>query len=290
MRTNDRLSLTLGVALALFGPLSTAGLTGCVADGSDSADATELPADEANVGEGEGAQNEKAPEFAAGQGQAKRPALPYPAAPYGVGVGSIIENLKFYGFPNAQALYEELGPEGAQDLFKNGSEDPAQPQLTSEQKLRARMKPIELAEFYNPTGAEDFPAGSAFTGKKPKVLLINFASVWCAPCNEEAKSVLPGRYAKYKPLGGEFLLTLADSGTPGEPATIRNLGAWTKKYKVDYPGTIDPAYKLDAYFSAPAFPSNFVIDTRTMKIRISLAGSPDSAFWKKFESIMNETP
>ena len=72
-----------------------------------------------------------------------------------------------------------------------------------------------------------YPAGSPYNGDtdtqqpKPRVLLIDIASVWCGPCNEEAKSEFPGLYAKYKPCGGQFLFQLAQGAGPGTPATER---------------------------------------------------------------------
>jgi hypothetical protein len=181
----------------------------------------------------------------------------YPAGPYGIGPGSVVADFEFLGYPNATAD-------------------------------SATRVPIHLSDFYNPhgldktyapaAGAEDdryFPMSSGYAqaGKlKPTVLLIDIASVWCVPCNEEAKSLLPGLHAKYVPCGGEFLLDLHDSNTPGTTATFNNLTSWTKNYKVDYPAVIDPAYKLDALFQVDAYPNNVIIDTTTMKVVEAFAG------------------
>lgn len=249
-RTTTGISLFLTLAAAAFVPLSA---TGCAGDETES-----TPDEGSDPGPGPGAGDDAAPEvpeFAAGQGQAKQISLPYPAGPYGISRGSIIENFRFIGYANSQEVSDQ-------------------------------MQLIELAEFYNPTGEESFPETSHFKGKKPKALLINVASVWCAPCNYEAKSVLPGKYAKYKPEGGEFLLTLADSQTPGEPATAKNLQFWTKKYKVNYPASFDPSYKLDKLFVTPAFPQNFIINTRTMTIEHAMSGSPDAEFWERFDKVL----
>jgi len=222
-----------------------------------------------------------APDFQGGQGQAAAGTAAYAAGPYGIGKGSTITNYEFIGFPNAKTDTSAL-------------------------------RPIELADFYNPHGndpdydpaseAEDdrlFPLGSMYNAKdadgnelrraKPKVLLINVASVWCPPCNEEAKTILPPKYEDYAPRGGEFLLQLADGPTPGTPAQAKNLIAWTKRYGVDYPAAIDPSMKLSALFEADAFPANLIIDTTTMKIVEVLAGAPqeDDPFWKKFEALLD---
>jgi hypothetical protein len=196
------------------------------------------------------------PQFADTSGQAPT-VTAYPAAPYGVSVGSVVPNFEFLGYPNASV--------DAVDRV-----------------------PIHLSDFYNPhafdttyvpaSPAEDdrlFSASSgyAMAGKaKPTVLLIDIASVWCVPCNEEAKSLLPGLHAKYQPCGGEFFLDLHDSDTPGTTATFSNLTSWTKTYKVNFPAIIDPAYKLDALFQVDAYPNNVIIDTTTMKVVEAFAG------------------
>lgn len=203
-----------------------------------------------------------APSFPEGSGQDAHGTLAYPPGPYGVGKQSVVANYKFVGYANAMKVSDSL-------------------------------QPIELAEFYNPTGDGVYEAGSVLEigAAKPKALLIDVASVWCGPCNYEADEVLPGLYVKYKPQGGEFLLQLADGATPGKAATSKSLFNWTKKYKVDYPSTIDPTYKLGALFEADAFPANMIIDTRTMKIVEVISGAPEpgTSFWKTYEKVLAGT-
>lgn len=183
----------------------------------------------------------------------------YPAGPYGVIEGRVIANYAFVGYVNPVAD-------------------------------SSMLQPIKLEDFYNPTGTEVYPEGSPYGAglPRPKALLINVSAVWCGPCQVEADEVLPVEYAKYKPLGGEFLLELADGPTPGTAALENHLGAWTKKFKVNYPSTIDPQYQLGALFDADAYPGNMIIRTRTMEIVDIVAGSPDQSFWSKFESVLAE--
>ena len=206
-------------------------------------------------------------ELVPGTGQTGASRAIYPEGPKGVNEGSIIENLRYVGYFNAMN-----NPTG-------------------------QLQMIQMSDFYNPTGTDLYPAGHALAGQpKPTALLISVASVWCGPCNYEAGEILPDLYAKYKPMGGEFMLQLADSATAGEPATVNNLNKWTTKYQVDYPSTIDPTYKLDALFEQSAFPQNFIIDTRTMKIVKVFAGAAEpgdgglgDAFWNKFEDVIAGT-
>lgn len=211
------------------------------------------------------------PDFDPGAVQTKNVQAAYPAGPYGVGKGSILPNFSFVGFANA--------------VEKNDSN-----QL------------IQMADFYNPHGkdssyqpasaAEDdrlFPAGSPYGEGKPKptVLAIDVASVWCGPCNLEAKCVLPVHHERYSACGGGLFLQLQDGGTPGVAATPKNLYNWAvKSYKEAFPTAIDPEGRLGTLFAANAFPQNFIIDLTTMEIVEVLAGVPDKDYWDKYEALL----
>ena len=213
-------------------------------------------------GGGDSGDGTLAPAFPEGTGQQAHGAKAYPAGPYGIGKGSVIANYKFIGYANAM-------------------------------KINNALQEIELADFYNPTGDGKYEEGTVFEvgAAKPKVILIDVASVWCGPCNYEAANVLPGLYEKYKPLGGEFILNLADGATPGKAATQKNLYNWTTKYDVNYPSVIDPTYKLSALFDQDAFPTNMIVDTKTMTIVTVIAGAPEpgSSFWKTYEKVIAGT-
>jgi hypothetical protein len=240
----DKMTRLMGVALA-FGM----GLVGCSEKSGEGG---------GGKPDGDGNVDQPAPEYPPNQGQPASNAPAYPAAPYGINVGSIIRNYQFVGYANGE-------------------------------NKASGMQIVQLADFYNPTGDGVFDEGSVYgAGKaKPKALVIDVASVWCGPCNAEAADVLPGKHAEYRPLGGEFLLQLADGPTPGTPATAKNLDSWTNKYEVDFPAAIDPSSKLSALFEADAFPANFIIDTRTMRIVKAVNGVPDSSFWKTFANVVN---
>jgi hypothetical protein len=215
------------------------------------------------------------PSFTKGQGQAGNGANAYPGAPYGINPGSVAENYQFLGYVNS---------------------------VTSQ----ATLQPVELANFYNPhaddptympkTPAEDdrlFPPGSPFGAgtPKPKALLIDVSSVWCPPCNEEAATNLPAKYAYYKPLGGEFLLNLADGPDVGTAATTYDLTKWTSMYGENFPAVIDPEYKLAALFAADFFPANMIVNPRNMKICQVMSGAPSAGAWNNYYGVLtNKSP
>lgn len=209
------------------------------------------------------------PAYNGGLGQAKG-ASSYAAGPYGVGKGSTIPNFDFIGYANA--------------VTKSDT-----------------MQSISLGDFYNPHGrdasykpasaaADDrkFPAGSQYGAglPKPTVLAIDVASVWCGPCNLEAKCDIPGLHAQYAPCGGGFLLQLQDGPNPGTAAVPKNLHSWASGYAENFPTAIDPEARLSALFSSDAFPGNFIVDLTTMKIVEIIAGVPDAAYWSQYEALL----
>ncbi|MEP7124349.1 MAG: hypothetical protein ABJE95_25700 [Byssovorax sp.] len=211
-----------------------------------------------------------APAFPGGSGEAAKPAIAYPAGPYGINAGSIVEDFEFVGYQNPSIKTDAMQTVRLADFYNPHADDPS----------------------YTPTDAAHddrlYPEGSIYGAgmPKPKALAIDIGSVWCPPCNQEAKTELPPKHLKYKPMGGEFLLQLGDGATQGKAAVPKDLVNWTKKYKVDFPSTIDPDYKLGELFAANAWPANAIIDTRTMRIIVTVAGVPDDAYWTKFEKVI----
>jgi hypothetical protein len=197
----------------------------------------------------------KAPEFPENSGQAAKATIAYPPGPYGINVNSIAPDYEWVGYQNPSLKNDALQSIRLSDFYNPHANDPSYVPEDAEHDDR-----LFHSEIYG-------------IGKpKPKALAIDIASVWCGPCNTEAKVDLPPRHLKYKPLGGEFLLQLGDGATGGKAATPKDLFNWTKKYKVDFPATIDPDYKLGELFVKNAWPANVIIDTRTMKIVAAVAG------------------
>lgn len=183
----------------------------------------------------------------------------YPAGPYGINVGSIIENFAFTGYVDPS---NAVGPD--------------------------HRVALSLADFYNPTGEGTHPAGAAFAEGEPlpKALMINVSAVWCGPCQNEAANVLPDEYDRFAPRGAEILLNLADGAEPGVAATFSDLDNWVTTFPVEYPSVVDPTYQMGALFDSSSFPANIIVDTRDMSIVTVIAGVPEQTFWKKLEELL----
>jgi hypothetical protein len=171
----------------------------------------------------------------------------YPAGPFGLEVGDIVQNFFFDGLRNpAAASYST-----------------------------ATTEKIAFSDYYNPT--ED-PA-------KTHVLVVTASARWCTFCKAEAKGSM-GHYNFWKEKGVVFITTLFDNETPGSPAGYKDLEIWTKAYKLEYPVVLDPnPPQLGVFFKLDAAPFNMVIDTNTMKILFKAEGqvefTQDNAVLKK---------
>jgi hypothetical protein len=175
-------------------------------------------------------------------------------------VGSVVPNWAFLGYAN--------------------------PQLEMGQGHRR----IALSDFYNPTGDALWGPGAPFPEGTPKpvALMIDMSAVWCPPCQYEAESVLPGRARQHAPRG-MVMCNLAESGLPGNPASSQDLDTWATRYAVEYPLVLDPRYRLGMLNPKPAWPGNFIIDTRTMVLADAVAGVPEDEFWSLFEAVIDGT-
>jgi hypothetical protein len=214
-----------------------------------------------------------------GQGIDQPPPCPECAAASGtVGQGAILPDFSFQGFvDDGNVQHKSLSTIALWDFYNPHAGDPT----------------------YQPADPKDddrlFPPGSQYNPdpltqtSKPTALLLDIASVWCGPCNEEARNTLNGLYAKYKPCGGEFVFQLAEGSAPGVAVTETTLEAWVSMYHVTYPATFDPAKQLFPLYSADSFPDSAIVDTRTMLVVDVISGVPDTTFWSKYESLLDPT-
>jgi hypothetical protein len=133
---------------------------------------------------------------------------------------------------------------------------------------------------------------------KPLAMVIDMSARWCSVCQDEAKNVLPPKIKKYRfdpvdnPDGrGEFMTDLPEGLHQGVPATYSDADKWGKGFKLDVPLVVDPEYQFEPtmILGQAAWPANFIVDTRTMTIVLIWPGSPNAAFWTKFDQVIAGT-
>jgi hypothetical protein len=184
---------------------------------------------------------------------------PYPAGPYGVSVNRIIENFTFPGF------------------FTVGS------------GVKVNTLPstdnFDLQLLRNAKDAN----GNVF-----RYLLLDISAGWCPPCNQEAQDLgLNGAKKdlinKWLAKGGLFMTVLVqdyNQSNPGAP-NASHIAKWINQHQVQTSTTYDPTQNLIAQGINPsAFPTNLVIDLRTMRIVSAWYGLDTT--YQKWEAALNE--
>jgi hypothetical protein len=157
----------------------------------------------------------------------------YPTADYGTTEGAVVRNYKFLGYPNAD--------------------------------IAGGLKPISLAEFYDPTG------------ETYAMIHIQAAGVWCTACQGETRALVPiADELKQRKI--VWLVSLAEGGTPGDPSTKTDLDNWIHEFDSPFWHVLDPANKnLGPFYGQNALPWNGNIDAKTMKVLTSGNGGPQTA-------------
>jgi hypothetical protein len=167
---------------------------------------------------------------------------PYPSAPYGSTIGATIENFHFLGWTDPKAIaYDET-----------------------------HLDDIDLARFYNPSGASD----------RPKFLVITSTAVWCSACKVEYVDMVRAADI-YRKKGVEFFGALFQDGNTRQgpfPAKPSDLNLWASTYEVPFHFVLDPALKLGNFFDVEATPMEMIIDTSNMQILHISTGWARSSF------------
>lgn len=176
-------------------------------------------------------------------------AASYPAGPFGADEGSIIKNYSFsVGWSNPKAVAYDLA------------------QLDA--------APIQLSDFYNPTGAED----------QSEVMLVNTAALWCQACRVEHAD-LDERLAEFGPRGLVILSTLFQDAK-SQPAEPIHLQVWAQQFEIAFPFVLDPEYQMGDFALASKAPLNLVVDLRTMEILLKVTGDGGSIIWPLVEATL----
>lgn len=116
------------------------------------------------------------------------------------------------------------------------------------------LKPVSLADFYDPTG------------ETYKLIHIQASGTWCTVCQAETQASVP-LADKLKERKVAWIITIAEGPTPGQPSTQTDLDRWLTSYKAPYTHLLDSGNKnLGPFYDAAALPWNANINAKTMEI------------------------
>jgi hypothetical protein len=126
------------------------------------------------------------------------------------------------------------------------------------------LKPISLADFYDPTGA------------KYKLIHIQASGSWCIHCVNEIKAVSTIK-ADLDSRKAVWIVSLAEGDVVGEPSTQKDLDLWLQTYKPPYTHLLDPGnHNLGPFYDDAALPWNANISAKTMEILSAGVGAVET--------------
>ena len=119
---------------------------------------------------------------------------------------------------------------------------------------------ISLADYFDPDM------------KQHKVIHFSAGALWCPPCNEEAKALVPEVDA-LKKKKVTIIQAIIEGDARGTGATGDDLDVWQKRHSINYTIFLDPEQgNLGQFFEAAAIPWNGYLDARSMEVLESGVG------------------
>lgn len=123
---------------------------------------------------------------------------------------------------------------------------------------------ISLADLFDPET------------RQYKLIHFSAGALWCPPCNEEAKAIVP-LVPSLKQKKVVVIQAIIEGNVRGTASTLDDLDTWQKKHSINYTLFLDPSQQnLGQFFDAAAIPWNGMIDARSMELLSSGVGyNPD---------------
>jgi peroxiredoxin len=108
--------------------------------------------------------------------------------------------------------------------------------------------------------SEENSQGNLFTlsSLKGKVILLNFTTMWCTGCLQEAPELMP-LYNEFKGRGLEIVVCLLED-MDRNPTDLSDLKVWIDEYGYTFPFIHDPDSSTENAYQIDAVPTNIVID------------------------------
>jgi thiol-disulfide isomerase/thioredoxin len=105
-----------------------------------------------------------------------------------------------------------------------------------------------------------------FAANRPgtRIIMINAAAGWCAPCMREA-SALPA-FADEFESRGVVILTAVFQDQNARPADEAFARAWAETFMLPMPTLIDTEFQTSQFFDVNTMPANMFVDAETLEI------------------------
>ena len=149
--------------------------------------------------------------------------------------------------------------------------------------------PLNGINISNGTGAIDFTEmdanGNDFTlsSFRGRVILLNFSTVWCAPCRREAPELVQ-LYSTYKGQGFEVVQCIYEKGDYS-PANRDDINSWIQEFGISYTVVNDPDESSVNAYGFDSIPFNVVID-RDFVVRHFESGFDYNTFARTIEKYL----
>jgi thiol-disulfide isomerase/thioredoxin len=128
---------------------------------------------------------------------------------------------------------------------------------------------LEFSAFLDGDTAGDPVAvslGDFTAAERPgtRIIMINAAAGWCAPCMREGEA-MPEFAAEYEPRGVAILVAVFEDQN-GDPADREFVKAWVDTFELTVPVLIDTSFQMGVYVDVNVMPVNIFVDAETREI------------------------
>jgi hypothetical protein len=177
----------------------------------------------------------------------------YPNGPYGLAVGSVVEDRTY---------------SGKRDANGNGVIDAADPVVS-----------IAMHDYMR--------HGST----KTRVLILSACAVWCGPCNGEQPQLAAMAYDYAASAPGEVqFISAMEENQNFQPPLPQTLDAWARRYGVGYDMIMDPNLSILGFSNNAGFPTHVIVNTKGMTVEKVVVGANLDDVRAAIDAVLAEPP
>jgi hypothetical protein len=159
----------------------------------------------------------------------------------------------------------------------------------------AAIEDIELSAFVD-TNADGLAYNDAptkirlsdyFADKRPgtKIVMLNAATGWCAPCQQEA-TAMKEFHAMFEPRG-VAILTAVIQDQDGKPADEQFTKLWAETFQLPIPTAIDSSFATSKFFDIKTMPANMFVDAEKKQVlKIATGAEPGDDPMKAYRELL----